>query len=112
MRDALESSLEKEEASIRDAYILGAAQWILWHGQGLFMQIRYPGHESKEDKRLWNPGELYKGGEPLLTVHRWHFWADRFKATVTESKGMSEECSAVVGKAVSMMECIERSMTL
>lgn len=30
---------ESDPAAIQDAWILGAAQWILWYGQGLFKQI-------------------------------------------------------------------------
>lgn len=39
MRDALETSLEDETQSVRNALVLGAAQWILWNGQGLLAQI-------------------------------------------------------------------------
>lgn len=113
MRGALETNQEKESAPIRDALIMAAAQWILWHGQGLFLQLRYQGDISALDKQAWTPGELYsaKKDEVGLTLRRWRFWRTRFGEVAQEANGTSEECKAVAGKVVDMMDVIEKSMT-
>ncbi|KAK2736251.1 hypothetical protein FQN57_000849 [Myotisia sp. PD_48] len=110
MRDAFEET--HKAGIIRDAYILGAAQHILWSGQYVFQQLLFPGDISDSDRRKWSPGPLYRGDgvEPLLTLHRWHFWANSFKAVAME-KNSSDECKAVAKKAASLMNFIERDMT-
>ncbi|KAK2759837.1 hypothetical protein FQN54_002571 [Arachnomyces sp. PD_36] len=107
MRDALEKNIEDEALCIRDSYIIGAAQWILWNGQKLFAQIKYTGTVFPQ---YWSPGELYSG-EGLLTIHRWRFWADRFRAMAGEKSECSDECKAVAVKAADMMDAFEKYMT-
>lgn len=110
MRDAFEENQEGKPGSIRDAYVLGAAQWILWNGQNLFTQIRYSGDMLPKDSQKWIPGRL-DHAEPLLTLERWHFWRDRFRAVAGEKHEASDECKAVAVKAVDMMDAFENNMS-
>ena len=105
---------KRENLPDEDAvYILGAAQWILNHGQSLFKQVLYSRDVSSEDLRLWSPGPLYDG-KANLTLHRWHFWRDGYAATACEDhevKGIALECRIVAAKAVRLMDCLEQCMT-
>jgi hypothetical protein len=108
MRRALEGDDSGREADTRDYMILCAAQWIIWYGQSLFKQILYPG-DIRDDLRPWSAGPLYDG-KPLLTLHRWHFWKDGFKAIEGEDE-RSDECKRVAAKAADLMACIEKNLT-
>lgn len=113
MRDAHEDPRE-EQVNIRDAYILGAAQWIIWYGQSLFKQILFSEEVSTDDLRGWRPGSLYDG-KKFLSLHRWHFWRDSFKAVASqekeEEKQYGQECKMVAAKAADMMDSLEKNMT-
>jgi Protein of unknown function (DUF3632) len=106
MRDGLEQ--EHELGVEYDAWISGATQWILWNGHSLFKQVLYRG-DVPEDTRKWNPGKLYDG-KPLLTLHRWTFWKERFIA-ISESDDHGEECRNLSGRAAALMDCIEKQLT-
>lgn len=107
MRDAFEKNHDDEPSSIRDAYILGAAQWILWNGQNLFTQIRYPGDAPIQGQK-WTPGTR-DHDEPIFTLERWHFWRYCFR-TVPGKYGASDECKSVAVKVVNMMDAFEENM--
>ena len=113
LRDAHEEP-HKEQGSIRDAFVLGAAQYILWYGQSLFKQLLFPGDASADDLRCWSPGPLYDG-KKCLSLHRWHFWRDSFKAVASQEKEeknqFSQECKMVAAKAAAMMDSLEKNMT-
>ena len=59
--------IREEQGSIRDAYVLGAAQWIIWYGQSLFKQILFSEDVSTDDLRSWSPGPLYDGKKVLFS---------------------------------------------
>ena len=104
LRDAHEGR-QKETGSMRDMYVLAAAQWILWYGQSLFKHIIYPGEIDKDTLRAWKPGPLYNGTK-FLSLHRWQFWKDSFKNVASggwvEEKGRhSQECRSVSTKSLS-----------
>lgn len=107
MHDAFE--LEREEGLAGDTCTLIAAQWILWNGQSLFIQIRFLGDVGPQDEQSWEPGELYDG-EPKLTLHRWRFWKEGFKMAAEETSARSDECKAMSTKAARMMEAYEQNM--
>lgn len=111
-RDAHETPIE-EQGSVRDAYILGAAQWVFWCGQSFFKQILYPGEISTDELRKWSPGPFYSG-QTFLSLQRWRFWRDSFNAVACKEKeeenGYSEECKTVAGKAANLMDSLEENM--
>ena len=114
LREAHEES-RNEKASLRDMYVLAAAQWILWYGQSFFKEIIYPGEIDNNTLRRWQPGPLYTGTQ-FLSLHRWQFWKDSFKNVVSgeqdeEKGGYGLECRSVSAKAADIMDALERNMT-
>ena len=113
LREAHEER-RKETGSMRDMYVLAAAQWILWYGQSFFKHIIYPGEIDNNTLRMWKPGPLYTGTK-FLSVHRWQFWKDSFKNVASggqdeEKGGYSQECRSVSAKAADIMDALERNM--
>lgn len=106
LRDALET--ENENSSIREAWILAAAQWIIWDGQSLFKHILSPGKISPEDLQSWRSGPLYEGKQ-VMSLERWRFWKERFGFIAGEEK-VGDECKTVAAKATNMMGSIEENM--
>ena len=107
LRDAHEGGRgQKETGSMRDMYVLAAAQWILWYGQSFFKHIIYPGEIDKDTLRSWKPGPLYTSTK-FLSLHRWQFWKDSFKNVASggwvEEKGRhSQERRSVSTKSLSL----------
>ena len=114
LRDAHEGHV-KERGSMRDMYVLAAAQWILWYGQSFFKHIIFPGEIDIDTLRAWKPGPLYTGTK-FLSLHRWQFWKDSFKNVASgdqdeEKGGYGQECRSVSKKAADIMDALEKSMT-
>ena len=109
-REAHERGVEVD-VSLRAPYLLAAAQWILLYGQALYKQVLCPEDVSAVNSRLWKPGSLYHGGADL-SLHRWHFWRDSFRAAAagTEEKGFDSECQIWAARAADMMDALERNM--
>jgi len=111
MRLILDGYHEEEPQEIQDAWILGAAQWILWNGQLLFKLILYPGD-------IWDKSNL-KDRVPAesdnpdwidrLTLGKWHVWRQKFVEAST-SKNHGRECKDVALRAAEMMTSIEKGM--
>ncbi len=112
-REAHEKSPVKEP-SIRAAYVLAAAQWIMWSGQSLFKQVIFTGDVSPNDLQCWTPGPLY-GGDSRLSLRRWRFWKDSFSHVAfggeKEEEAFVQESNKVAAKASQLMDSLERSMT-
>ena len=132
MREAFETTHEKElgkEADaegrrrIRSAYVSGAAQWILWHGLGTFKFILfYPSTEvSKDNSTSWRLGPCYSGAhissddpKAPLSIHRWQFWKDSFRAVASQGEESGEEdytqeCKNLASKAAEIMNVLEKN---
>lgn len=112
-REAHEKRLEGL-GSVRDEYVLAAAQWILWYGQSFFKQVLFSGEVSLDEMRSWSPGPLYDGTK-FLSLHRWHFWRDQYKAVASgekeDEKGFGQECKIVAAKTAELMDWLEKNMT-
>jgi len=97
-----------------EIYVLAGAQWIFWYGQTFFKQVIFPGEVSDRDLGMWSPGPLYDG-KTYLTMDRWHFWKDGYRAVASggkeEEKGYSQECRSVAAKAAGLMDALEKNMT-
>ena len=107
---------ENEPAStMRDYYVLAAAQWILWYGQSFFKQVLFQDDESTKDSQMWTPGRLYSGTRSL-SLHRWQFWKESFRTVALAGKdeekgGYGQECRTVAAKAADIMDSLEENMT-
>ncbi|KAL1872447.1 hypothetical protein VTK73DRAFT_1525 [Phialemonium thermophilum] len=110
MRDAFEEDRRPgdDEAILRGAYVLGAAQWILWGGARLYQEIILPSYDLDDDLiRSWRHGPLYKAAG-LLDIHRWLFWKDGFRAAAVD-ESLNADCKEVAAKAAEFMDALERS---
>ena len=114
MRAAFEDERSHEEKKVRSSWILGATQWILWNGQSIFNLILEPAlydvtHETWPDRGAWDVGSLYNGTAGL-SLERWQFWKRRFQEA-SQDTDLTDECKAVSGRAMAMMEVFEEHMT-
>lgn len=113
-REAHETG-SSEDSSIRAAYVLAAAQWILWSGQSLFKQVISTGDVSHRELQFWTPGPLY-GGDSHLSLRRWRFWKGGFTIFAfsgeKEEKAFIRECKKVAAMTAQLMDSLERSMSL
>ncbi|EFX01281.1 hypothetical protein CMQ_6223 [Grosmannia clavigera kw1407] len=115
MRHVFETRKRDEEAWERDAEIMAAAQWILWHGQTMFKFIIYNDDSSKDDARNKNHG-LYKVGDDLggtetflpRSVERWRYWKARFEAV--DNLPATDECKTLAARSARMMGALEDNM--
>jgi hypothetical protein len=93
MRGAFEQDDEGKNPAIRKAWIMGAAQWILWNGQGLFKLL------------LWPTDTKLQGEEPF-TRKSWRDWTSGFQ-NIAKSDRYGEECKSVATHAAQLMHTID-----
>ena len=106
-RQVHESPFEKDESqAIHEAYVMAAAQWIIWYGPNLFKQLGAVPKEPGE----WASGPLYDG-KGDFSLHWWHFWRDGYAAMAGNTSGFGEECRNVAGRAAALMDASEKTMT-
>ncbi|KAJ5176593.1 uncharacterized protein N7482_002470 [Penicillium canariense] len=113
MRAAFEDERSDEEKAVRSAWILGAAQWILWNGQSIFNLILEPAlydvtYETWPDRAAWDAGCLYNGTAGL-SLERWQFWKRRF-GEVSQDSEVTDECKEVSTRAMAIMDLFEKNM--
>ncbi|PGH14740.1 hypothetical protein AJ79_02906 [Helicocarpus griseus UAMH5409] len=63
MRCAFDSDCQ---GKFRDTHVIAAAQYIPWHGQGLFRNVRFA-------------DDLDDDSKPLITLRDWRLWSARFR---------------------------------
>lgn len=88
---------------IRDAWVLGAAQWILWNGQQLFKLVHW--REELDTSSDLVERHRDENGNPILRKNCWHDWKHGFEKVVA-----SEECVDVCTRVVEIMTTLERVM--
>ena len=69
---------------------------------------------SEDDLQASKPGPLYPG-KAGLSLDRWHFWHEGFKAVAREGDGgknaYGEECVKVAVRAANIMGVLQENMT-
>lgn len=98
MRGAFEQNNEGKSPAIQEAWIMGAAQWILWNGQGLFKLL------------LWPTDTPLKGEEPF-TRKSWQDWTSGFQV-IAESDRYGEECMLIAQHSAQLMHALEITCTV
>jgi hypothetical protein len=93
MRGAFERDDDGQNPSVREAWIIGAAQWILWNAQGLFKLL------------LW-PTETPLQGNERFSRKSWLDWTSGFQ-NVANSNGYGEKCRLIAKHAAQLMQAIE-----
>jgi hypothetical protein len=94
------------ERTYRDAYIMAAAQWIIWDGQNLYRRALYKG--PPKGSRL-SDDTFFDVEKTSVTLDRWKFWKQGFKA-VPDEDGVSGECKDVALRAYTLMDALETCM--
>ena len=114
LRDAFESGSQIEHEYARwEAYTMAAAQLILICGQNLFKLVC----EEKSNPD-WGAGPRFVGptwtsyrgslAETKLTLRRWHFWRDGFRAIAQGADPrFGEECKGLSAEAAKRMQTLE-----
>lgn len=105
------SEREGEPAAVQDAWVLGAAQWILWYGQGLFKQILCSDPPLDQSPVQDEPESSKRRGSRHATMHQWAHWKAGFRGVVGR-KDTTDECIHVAANAVEMMEVLEKGMSI
>ena len=109
MEITFEEDHNKEASTVRDAWVMGAAKWIIWGGQSLLKLHLDPGDEmvptgtpsKSELERIMNLKRI--------TLHTWHTWTSEFRKAA-ESDGFGDECRDVAKRAADLMEVLEKAM--
>ncbi len=114
-RDALEGG-STAVGVVKEALIMGAAQYILHSGQTLFKYMLVTCELLASQDKSWEPGPLYKG-KPAFSLHRWRFWRDAYEAVsktdnISEKGRHNQECRDIAGRAAKLMESLEESLKL
>lgn len=105
MRDAFEErDAYYESDEVRYAYVLAAAQYVLYRGQDIIQHMACPGVVSDDDKQHWKAGPKYSG-PASLSPERWCFWRDGFRAAAA-SEAAPGEVKNVVERAVMLMAAL------
>lgn len=115
MRDAFEMELGGDgegKGQLHDYHVMAAAQWILWDGQEIFKHMANPLPVSDVDAQMWRLGDRCTSSSmPVVSLARWQFWKEGFKAAGIEDGEGSHECKDLAGRAAALMDVIEKSMS-
>ena len=100
---------------------MAAAQYILWYGQTLFLEILHHAESVVNPTHGPDPGSLCKGTSHL-SLDRWHFWRDRYRAMSlgegaearekAVGKALADECRTLTGNVAAMMDMLDRCFTV
>jgi hypothetical protein len=108
MNRTFDESHEKETSDIRDAWIMGAAQWILWSGQSLLRLHLDPIGKLRHKGTLIQNIDVIITTKPI-TLQTWHRWTFEFRKAA-ESDEYGKECRDVAKRAADLMEALEKAM--
>ncbi|KFZ23055.1 hypothetical protein V502_02465 [Pseudogymnoascus sp. VKM F-4520 (FW-2644)] len=100
---------KKEASTVRDAWVMGAAQWILWGGQSL-LKLHLNPRDEMVPTGILSKSELERiMNLKRITLHTWHIWTGEFRKTA-ESDEFGVECRDVAKRAADLMEVLEKAM--
>lgn len=115
MRDAFEMEPGgdgKDQDQLHLYHVMAAAQWILWDGQELFKHMANPLPVSDVDAQIWRLGDRCTSSSvPVVSLARWQFWKEGFKAAGYEYGQGYHECKDLSGRAAALMDVIEKTMS-
>lgn len=94
------------ERPYRDAWIMAAAQWIIWDGQNLYRRVVYKG--PPQGSKL-SDDSFFDVEKTRVTKERWQFWKRGFKNVLGEV-GAGGQCKDVAMRAYTLMEALEKCM--
>ncbi|EEA19619.1 hypothetical protein PMAA_004040 [Talaromyces marneffei ATCC 18224] len=92
----------QDTSRICDAWVLGAAQWILWNGQQLFKLVNW--REELGTSSALVERHRDENGNPIPKKHCWDDWKRGFEQVVS-SGAYGEECVNITYILMSMFAC-------
>lgn len=97
----------QDTREIRDACVLGAAQWILWNGQQLFKLLHW--REELGTSSVLLEKHRDEDGNPIPRTDCWNEWKRGFEGVIA-SGTYGEECVDVCKRVVEIMTTLEKVM--
>ena len=93
MHGAFQRDGGSEHHTIREAWILGAVQWIFWSGQELYKLL------------LWQTDiQMNEGGR--FTRNSWRDWKAGFQ-NISGNESYGDKCRLITGHTAELMQAIE-----
>ncbi|EPE33597.1 hypothetical protein GLAREA_06610 [Glarea lozoyensis ATCC 20868] len=108
MKRAFKPKLEPWELDMADYYVMGAAQWVVWNGQGLFKMILQ--HDA--DASTWTATSFDEKSPPeiqQLTLELWESWKNEFDKAGDDEK-VGAEARNLAMRAAATMQGLQRTM--
>ena len=105
----------KEPPQVRDAWVMGAAQWIKWRAEETFGLVQKPGDPEIQNERkrfsFWQSRKKDDAVEKKwpYTWNQWQAWKDGFR-TVAGSEAYSSTCRTIAEQAADLMGVQEKCM--
>ena len=113
MHDAFKRDHSKEPPQVRDAWVMGAAQWIKWRAEETFSLVQKPGDPEIQNERkqfsFWQSRKKDDAVEKKwpYTWNQWQAWKKGFR-TVTGSEAYSSTCRTIAEEAADLMAVQEK----
>lgn len=108
MQSAFNEDHSKDSRQIRDAWVLGAAQWVLWYGQDMFKLLMWS-KETFNSKAEEKDFEAEK--TRLVTLTDWKTWKMKFNDVAAGIGGHGEECRGLAKRVAGIMSALEQGMS-
>jgi hypothetical protein len=108
MDGAFNKDHSKEPPQVRDAWVMGAAQWIKWRVEETFSLVQKPGDPKIQNERkkfsFWQSRKKDDAVEKKwpYTWNQWQAWKDGFR-TVAGSEAYSSTCRTIAEEAADLM---------
>ncbi|KAK2616067.1 hypothetical protein N8I77_002776 [Diaporthe amygdali] len=111
MQDAFET---EPQGQLHKYHVMAATQWILSDGQDIFKYMANPLPISNNNATIWRLGDRYHylSSVAVVSLRRWQLWREGFKVTaIIEGGEGSHESRDLAGRATSLMDVIEKSLS-
>ena len=108
-------SKEPEPPQVRDAWVMGAAQWIVWRAEEAFSLVQKPGDpEIRKVRKQFSFLQSRKRDDAVekkwpYTWNQWQAWKDGFRI-VAGSEAYSSTCKTIAKEAADLMGVQEKGM--
>ena len=115
MIGAFNNDHSKEPPQVRDAWVMGAAQWIKWRAEEAFSLVQKPGDPEIRNVRkqfsFWQSRKKHDAVEKRwpYTWNQWQAWKDGFR-TAAGSEEYSSTCRTIAEEAADLMVMQEKGM--
>ena len=115
MHGAFNEDHSKEPPQVRDAWVMGAAQWIVWRAEEAFSLVQKPGDpEIRKVRKQFSFLQSRKRDDAVekkwpYTWNQWQAWKDGFRI-VAGSEAYSSTCKTIAKEAADLMGVQEKGM--